>query len=104
MPVAAAVVPFAAPLTPLPTALRELGPVRLVLIQGRRSKPARLWRQIMAHHYLGAGPLCGAQLRYLIASEAGYLGALACSAAALHPSLKSAFAGGDVRSGGCFSN
>lgn len=33
-------------------------------------------------HYLGAGPLCGAQLRYLIASPQGYLGGLAFSAAA----------------------
>ncbi|MBI3268908.1 MAG: IS4 family transposase [Planctomycetes bacterium] len=35
------------------------------------------------HHYLGAGPLCGAQLRYLIHSERhGFVGALSFSAAA----------------------
>ena len=33
-------------------------------------------------HYLGAGPLCGAQLRYLIRSPQGVLGAMAFSAAA----------------------
>jgi hypothetical protein len=92
-PVAAAVAPFAPPVTPLPTALPALGKVRLILIQGRRSKPARLWRQIMEHHYLGAGPLCGAQLRYLIASEAGYLGALAFSAAALQLAARDEFIG-----------
>jgi hypothetical protein len=94
-PVAAAVTPVAPPLIPLPTALPELGTVRLILIQGRRSKPARLWRQIMAHHYLGAGPLCGAQLRYLIASDAGYLGALAFSAAALQLQARDEFIGWD---------
>ncbi len=36
-----------------------------------------------AHHELGSGPLCGAQLRYLIRSEHfGWLGGLAFSAAA----------------------
>ncbi len=35
------------------------------------------------HHYLGAGPLCGAQLRYLVHSpHYGYLGAFAFSSAA----------------------
>ncbi len=35
------------------------------------------------HHYLGSGPLCGAQLRYLIHSVGyGYLGGLAFSSAA----------------------
>src|SRR5215207_9504924 len=62
-PVAAAIAKFSQPLEAFPTSLKELGKVRLVLIEGRKSKPARLWRQIMDHHYLGAGPLCGAQLR-----------------------------------------
>jgi hypothetical protein len=93
VPAAAAITPFAPPVTPLPTALPALGQVRLVLIGGRRSQPARLWREIMAHHYLGAGPLCGAQLRYLIASEAGYLGARAFSAAALKLQARDAFIG-----------
>lgn len=34
------------------------------------------------HHPLGAGPLCGAQLRYLVESAAGVLGGLSFSAAA----------------------
>jgi hypothetical protein len=68
---------------PLVRSLAEVGTIELVLVRGRRSKAARLWRQAMEHHYLGAGPLCGAQLRYLIESPAGCLGALAFSAAAL---------------------
>jgi hypothetical protein len=65
--------------------VKELGGVKLVLI---RSKDRRLdlqWKKLVAvHHYLGYQPLCGAQLRYLIGSEQGWLGALAFSAAALH--------------------
>jgi hypothetical protein len=84
---------FAQPLEAMPTSLAELGEVGLVLVRGRKSKQARLWRQIMAHHYLGTGPLCGAQLRYLIVSEAGYLGALAFSAAALKVKAREQFIG-----------
>jgi hypothetical protein len=71
------------PPQPLSCALVQAGPVELVLVGGRRSPAARLWRQAMEHHYLGPGPLCGAQLRYLIQSPAGCLGALAFSAPAL---------------------
>lgn len=74
---------LAAPPQPLSSALAEVGPVELVLVRGRRGQAGRLWRQAMEHHYLGAGPLCGAQLRYLIQSPAGCLGALAFSAPAL---------------------
>ena len=63
--------------------LADVGPVQLILVGGRRGDEARLWRQTMEHHYLGAGPLCGAQLRYLIQSPRGCLGALAFSAPAL---------------------
>ena len=48
------------------------------------SAEGQVWRALMQrHHRLGAGPLCGAQLRYLIHSPtAGYLGAVAFSSAA----------------------
>ena len=82
-PVARVIQKYAPPCQPLGDALDDLGQVRLVLIQGRKSQAAGTWKQLMAHHYLGAGPLCGAQLRYVIASDRGYLGALALSAAAL---------------------
>jgi hypothetical protein len=44
---------------------------------------AKTWKALLdEHHYLGSGPLCGAQLKYVIKSEiAGYIGALAFSSA-----------------------
>jgi hypothetical protein len=63
--------------------LDQLGPVTLELVPPGRSTQGRVWRELFEQeHYLGAGPLCGAQLRYLIASPHGYLGGLAFSAAA----------------------
>lgn len=63
--------------------LEDLGTVRLVRVTSRRCRLAQVWKQLMAHHYLGAGPLCGHQLRYVIKADDLYLGALAFSAAAL---------------------
>lgn len=82
-PARGALRPSPAPPEPVRCSLEQLGEIQLIAIQGRRSKEGRLWRELMAHHYLGAGPLCGAQLRYLIKSPDRYLGALAFSAAAL---------------------
>jgi len=43
-----------------------------------------MWNSLMStYHYLGSGPLCGAQMRYMIKSrDFGWLGGLAFSAAA----------------------
>ena len=66
----------------LKTTLQRLGDVELVVVNGNRSH-SRVWRAMMkAHHPLGDGPLCGAQLRYLIRSEQGWLGGLSFSSAA----------------------
>lgn len=64
--------------------LSQLGPVALVKVGSADSKASRRWNELMErYHYLGSGPLCGAQLRYLIQSGKGQdLGALAFSAAA----------------------
>lgn len=64
--------------------LSDLGPIELVKISGRGSRVSRLWNEMMnRHHYLKAGPLCGAQMRYLIQDTQGrYVGGLAFSAAA----------------------
>jgi hypothetical protein len=64
--------------------LKELQPVELVLIGSADSEASRVWNELMdRHHYLGSGPLCGAQLRYLIHSQThGWLGGLSFSAAA----------------------
>ncbi len=69
---------------PIVCDLSELGEVTLVKVGSSQSKASRLWNELMdRYHDLGAGPLCGAQLRYLIQSGKGqWLGGLAFSAAA----------------------
>jgi len=64
--------------------LKEVGPVQLIPVGSAESEASRLWNDLMdRYHYLGSGPLCGAQLRYLIRSAShGWLGGLAFSAAA----------------------
>jgi len=64
--------------------LASLGEIRLVRVETTQRPLSRLWNALMArYHYLGAGPLCGAQVRYLIESAlAGYIGGVAFSAAA----------------------
>ena len=64
--------------------ISALGCVEIILVGSRDSKTSRQWNDLMdRYHYLGSGPLCGAQLRYLIRSERyGWLGGLAFSAAA----------------------
>jgi hypothetical protein len=58
--------------------LKGLGRVEIHKVTSRYSKASKMWMKLMhAHHYLGSGPLCGAQIRYLIwSSEYGYLGGL----------------------------
>jgi hypothetical protein len=69
---------------PIYCSLRELGTVELVKVRSADSNAAKCWNELMErYHYLGSGPLCGAQLRYLIKSTQGqWLGALAFSASA----------------------
>src|SRR3970040_3196053 len=71
-------------LEPIVCDLSELGPVALVKVGSSDSKGSRLGNELMdRYHYLGSGPLCGAQSRYLIQSGKGqWLGGLAFSAAA----------------------
>jgi hypothetical protein len=81
----AATVPLEASSEPFSGSLAELGPVEIVLINSRYSKLSRQWHQLLdRYHYLGAGPLCGAQLRYLISCPKGVVGAFSFSAAARH--------------------
>jgi len=64
--------------------LKMLGEITVVLVESKNRPLSRFWNELMeAHHYLGAGPLCGAQVRYLMQSSAyGWVGGLAFSAAA----------------------
>jgi hypothetical protein len=76
--------------------LAELGRVWLVAVDGGQAEWSRTWWAMMqAHHPLGAGPLCGAQIRYLIACEAGVLGGLSFSAAAWRLAPRDAWIGWD---------
>ena len=49
--------------------LSELGEVTVKPITSRYTKESKLWRALLEkYHYLGAGPLCGAQVRYIVES------------------------------------
>ena len=66
--------------------LAELGTMEIVPVDSGNRELSALWNAMMErYHYLGSGPLCGAQIRYLIKSpRCGWLGGLAFSAAAWH--------------------
>lgn len=63
--------------------LKALGEISIDAISSRYSRASQVWNTLMERfHYLGKGPLCGAQMRYLVtSSQYGWLGALAFSAA-----------------------
>lgn len=70
-------------LCPIECTLEELGPIEVVLVGSRSSRHYRIWKALLEqYHYLGAGPLCGAQLRYLVRCPRGWIGGVAFSAAA----------------------
>lgn len=57
--------------------------IELIAVSAAAPELSALWHRLVdRYHYLGAGPLVGAQLRYLVRSPEGWLGALAFSAAA----------------------
>ena len=63
--------------------LRGLGEVTVDPVSSRYAKESKIWFALLdRYHYLGSGPLCGAQIRYVVkSSKHGYLGALAFSSA-----------------------
>jgi hypothetical protein len=65
-------------------ALSKLGKVTVDSITSRYSRESKIWFSLLdRYHYLGSGPLCGAQIRYIVKSSShGYLGALAFSSGA----------------------
>jgi hypothetical protein len=76
--------------------LAELGKVWLVAVDARHAVGSRQWWSMMRqHHPLGAGPLCGAQLRYVVHSSAGVLGGLSFSASAWRLGARDRFIGWD---------
>lgn len=62
--------------------MSDLEDIEVVPVCGRRD--SRRWWVLMERHYLGGGPLAGAQLRYFIRCSGGLLGGLAFSASARH--------------------
>jgi len=64
--------------------LADFRPIALIAIGSGDRAASGIWNDLMdRYHYLGSGPLCGAQLRYLVRSEKhGWIGALSFSSAA----------------------
>jgi hypothetical protein len=63
--------------------LAELGEIDIVPVASRYSEVSRVWNGLLeTYHYLGRGPLCGAQIRYVVRSPRyGWVGALSFSGA-----------------------
>ena len=71
------------PSPPIVGSLQDIGPLEILLLPPGPSPLSRQWNQLLEQfHYLGSGPLCGAQLRYLVRCPQGPVAALAFSAAA----------------------
>ncbi len=73
------------------------GEITIEAIANRYRKESRIWKYLMDRfHYLGSGPLCGSQLRYLIHHERfGYIGGFAFSAASLRLEVRDRWIGWD---------
>ena len=69
----------------------------LELIRVETENEVRIWNELMIQeHPRGAGPLVGAQIRYLICSEHGWLGGLGFSASALQLKDRDQWIGWDI--------
>jgi hypothetical protein len=75
--------------------LAELGQIELIPIRSASSKNSRIWNALFdTHHYLKSGPLCGAQIRYLIWHKSfGWLGGLSFSSSAWRIRYRDQFIG-----------
>jgi hypothetical protein len=83
----------------VPAEVGSIAGLKLVLVQD--GELIRVWNELMAReHPLGAGPLVGRQLRYLIGSEHGWLGGIGFAAAALHLRDRDAWIGWDTEGRG----
>ena len=79
--------------------LSELGEIRIIKVDRGDRKRYREWKEMMdEYHYLGSGPLCGYQMKYLIESEGyGSVGGFAFSAAAWRLEDRERWIGWDER-------
>lgn len=84
------------PLVALPSRVDQLKELQLRLLSDARDPDHLLWnRLIIREHPLGAAPLVGAQLRYLICCEQGIIGALGFGPAAYHLDCRDRWIGWD---------
>ena len=76
----------------------EVGQVRgLMLVPVANRAHREIWQGLMEYeHPRGAGPLLGRQLRYLLWSEHGWLGAIGIAASVLHLAARDRWIGRDA--------
>ena len=85
------------PVAPAQAVPNVVGDMRaLALVRVDSDAQRRIWNTLMAHeHPLGAGPFVGPQLRYLVDSAHGWLGAVGFAAAARRLRVRDACIGWD---------
>ena len=86
--------PVAAP-TDVPAQAGEVRALQLIKVDDAQG--LRLWNELMCEHPQGAGVMVGAQMRYLIGSEHGWLGGLGFGASAIKLGDRDQWIGWDVR-------
>ena len=80
----------------VPAAAGQIDQLELIRVESETQ--VRLWNELMIQeHPRGAGPLVGAQIRYLIGSAHGWLGALGFSASALQLKDRDQWIGWDAQ-------
>ena len=80
------------PPTGIPSKVGELKELKLILV--KTADEMRIWNELMiTEHPLGAGPLVGRQIRYLISCEYGWLGGFRFAAPALQLSERDKWIG-----------
>lgn len=83
------------PARDVPSVVNEVRNLELILVSTENHM--RIWNELMINeHPLGAGPLVGRQLRYLIGSAHGWLGGVSFSAAALQLEARDKWIGWNV--------
>ncbi|MGA8221627.1 MAG: IS4 family transposase [Candidatus Acidiferrales bacterium] len=89
--------PVAAP-KDVPEQLREVRDLHLVLVSPDEEERMRTWNELMAReHPQGKRRLVGRQLRYLVGSAHGWLGAVGFSASALYLEARDRWIGWDAQ-------
>jgi hypothetical protein len=74
--------------------LSDLGPLTLHVVRGPTDRWHAEWVACLdGHHYLGSGPLCGQQLRYVVCAKNRVVAAASFSSAALQACARDEFIG-----------